>query len=496
MLLFLTKYGAANNVQIDNLELIGNNKLMVSISWENVWNNPFNMTPSNHDAVYCFIKKQSKAGLWTSQKIPLEKNKYQIIDSQNIIVRPHKNLVGILLIPIISAQKLTTKFTIELDESFDTFSSIQVYAVEMVFISSDSFYIGDDKSIGRLGKMNTLKPYQIKSENTIPVRKDSNSLDAHYDAAIDQSSMVAPFADIPKSYPKGFDSFYCMKYEISQEQYVQFLNTLNYSQQLNRTYFPKIYSNHYEINQNGVKYENGIYADLTKNPVFFFNDLNTGNMPHQDDDGQSKACNFLTWADLCAYLDWSGLRPMTELEYEKICRGPNIPKKGEYAWGNDSMTDAKSVLNNGLENELSTNTLNPNSGLANRGSYDPFNDNATMRCGFSSTNMSTRINSGNTFYGVKEMTGNVWEQVVNLSEFGLLFKGTHGDGTIDEFGNADISDWESISGKASGVKGGGWNSGIQIPYNDCAVSDRFYIYQNQNNKRNTVGGRGILSANF
>ena len=29
----------------------------------------------------------------------------------------------------------------------------------------------------------------------------------------------------------------------------------------------------------------------------------------------------ISWSDMSAYLDWSGLRPMTELEYEKACRG-------------------------------------------------------------------------------------------------------------------------------------------------------------------------------
>ena len=90
----------------------------------------------------------------------------------------------------------------------------------------------------------------------------------------------------------------------------------------------------------------------------------------------------------------------------------------------------------------------------------------------------------------------IQSQIDVLNEDFRKITGTNGDGNLDALGNADNSDWESVSGKTSGVKGGGWNSGIQIPYNDCAVSDRFYIYQNQNNKRNTVGGRGILSANF
>ncbi|MCS7153885.1 MAG: hypothetical protein NZ989_08070, partial [Bacteroidia bacterium] len=48
------------------------------------------------------------------------------------------------------------------------------------------------------------------------------------------------------------------------------------------------------------------------------------NFPH-------RAMGNLSYTDLLSYLDWAGLSPMTEFEYEKACRGPNIPIAGEYA---------------------------------------------------------------------------------------------------------------------------------------------------------------------
>jgi len=33
-------------------------------------------------------------------------------------------------------------------------------------------------------------------------------------------------ADIPVSFPKGYSDFYCMKYQLTQGQYVDFLNCL------------------------------------------------------------------------------------------------------------------------------------------------------------------------------------------------------------------------------------------------------------------------------
>ena len=38
-----------------------------------------------------------------------------------------------------------------------------------------------------------------------------------------------------------------------------------------------------------------------------------------------------------AFADWAGLRSMTELEYEKACRGPLEPVAGEYAFGTNEI---------------------------------------------------------------------------------------------------------------------------------------------------------------
>jgi hypothetical protein len=38
---------------------------------------------------------------------------------------------------------------------------------------------------------------------------------------------------------------------------------------------------------------------------------------------------WLSWADSAAYMAWAGLRPMTELEYEKAMRGSRVPVQDE-----------------------------------------------------------------------------------------------------------------------------------------------------------------------
>ena len=39
------------------------------------------------------------------------------------------------------------------------------------------------------------------------------------------------------------------------------------------------------------------------------------------------------WDDAIRYSAWVGLRPMTELEFEKACRGPLATVDGEFPWG-------------------------------------------------------------------------------------------------------------------------------------------------------------------
>src|SRR5690606_34108325 len=39
------------------------------------------------------------------------------------------------------------------------------------------------------------------------------------------------------------------------------------------------------------------------------------------------------WPVYFAYVDWAGLRPFTEMEYEKACRGPILPQARDYPWG-------------------------------------------------------------------------------------------------------------------------------------------------------------------
>ena len=79
---------------------------------------------------------------------------------------------------------------------------------------------------------------------------------------------------------------------------------------------------------------------------------------------KDRPCNYLSWDDAMAYADWAALRPMTELEFTKACRGDKEPAFHERPWGNNSKDKiARYVDKEGnliLSENLSENQLDIN----------------------------------------------------------------------------------------------------------------------------------------
>ncbi len=81
-----------------------------------------------------------------------------------------------------------------------------------------------------------------------------------------------------------------------------------------------------------------------------------------------------------------------------------------------------------------------------------------LRAGIFATDTSNRTQSGATYYGIMEMSGDLWERAVNVSTVkGKAFQGTHGNGALDGNGNATNSDWPGADGDGSGFRGGNFS---------------------------------------
>ncbi|TAK58255.1 MAG: hypothetical protein EPO24_08755, partial [Bacteroidetes bacterium] len=249
-----------------------------------------------------------------------------------------------------------------------------------------------------------------------------------------------------------------MKYEISEGQWVDFFNTLTTTQKSTR-----------DITGNPGKFSDTIYY---RNTIGW----TVGDATSQRPD---RACSFLSWMDGAAYADWAGLRPMTELEYEKACRGDQAVVSLEIASGTPTYVAATTI--SGTEN--GTEYITNSGANINSNSYAvPFTGGdgggGPLRCGIFATASTSREQAGAGFYGVMELTGNLWEQCVtiadqtfdNLPTNAGLFDGGHGDGALSANGNANVSTWPGlVSGEVTGTKGAGsrgasWSYDSYAPY--------------------------------
>lgn len=226
-------------------------------------------------------------------------------------------------------------------------------------------------------------------------------------------------------------------------------------------------------------------------------------MYDEADDGQDVPCNWITTWDVQAYLDWSGLRPMTELEYEKLCRGPLTPVPNEFAWGtagiiNSSGGPRYTIDNINLQNEGIATNFSTTVGNAYHGSSYHINYNAgPTRVGAFAANGSNsgRVTSGGSYYGIMELSGNLSEPTIGVYAslgYWLSFNGTHGNGALNAGGFTDAPTWPyTLATGGMMYRGGGWVNG----YPALLVSNREFSANSYTTQRyEGVGCRGVRTA--
>ena len=357
---------------------------------------------------------------------------------------------------------------------------VSVQAIEMVYVPQGVFKVGSggaesgSLTAGPWVSGSTV-PFAITNESALMMTNDFGGL---WGLSTSGNNTIGSTGVLATVYPKGYNAFYCMKYEITQGQWVDFFNLLTDTQKATRDITGGTY------NSTGK----GIDSETNRNTIAWTTGDATCTTP-------DRACNFLSWDDGVAYADWAGLRPMTELEFEKACRGPSDPVANEYAWA--TATIMSGTINLTFpEDGAETNTTSVISGAANYGDkYIQTNsENAgkgPIRAGLFATAVSTRITSGATFWGIMEMSGNLYEQVVTVGHnTGRLFTGSTGDGTLDSNGYAHYGFWPNASAAGAGFRGGDW---IYIS-NNARTSDRNLAARANPVRYNSFGFRAVRSA--
>ncbi|MCX5667063.1 MAG: SUMF1/EgtB/PvdO family nonheme iron enzyme [Candidatus Omnitrophica bacterium] len=437
--ILFTAQAQANNVAVSNPVITGQNaaaktcKIQFAISWDNSWRNSL-----NYDAAWVFVKYSTDAGAtWSHATLKTTGGGTDPIGFSegtatvggvskllNIVV-PSDNKGAFIQISSAATGSGTLSATglqFVWDWGSDKLSSdgvtaissatsarVKVFAVEMVYIPLGTFSAGSGGA-----ETSCFTKTMINTAGAATAPSGSPPYGGY------PSGQTAPNA----SWPNGYSAFYAMKYELSQEQYVDFFNTLTSDQKTTRDITGGVLNvtgkaDDAEVNRNTISWTSG---DATAGA------------------NANVACNFLSWADLIAYADWAALRPFTELEFEKACRGIAAAVANEYAWG--TATIAASVYT-----------------LANEGTAIEGID----------TNYQTTL--GNCIYNAaysNPVRCGIFAAVTIGHATGKSFTGLHGDGSLNASGNANTVNWPGTDAVGSGFRGGGW--GYDAPYG--RVSDR------------------------
>ncbi len=455
----------ANNIQTSNVSLNGQNTVLdytlinYDISWENSWRTSTN--ESNYDGTWIFAKFRKKN---TSQWLHCTIN---YGTGGTATASGHTEAAGSVIQTSSDSKGLwqyraadgignvnwtgnKLRWNYGVDGVLDTDSvEVKLFTVEMVYIPQGAYNLGSGGAENyhfRMGGTDTY--YPVVSEAAITTSSAGTSLWAQGGSYILPGSITANF-------PKGYKAFWIMKYEFSEQQFLDFLNNINLS-------------------------------DATVLNIGF-----TGTHPalvstHPERAVLTNARGYMAW------LDWAAMRPFSEMEYEKACRGANIiPMAGEFAWGNVTATSLDLPTLQGTTNESWA------TGNCNFWYYYPTVGGATepMRCGALATASSTRISSGATYYGVMEMSGNLWERCVTVANAdGLAFTGNHGDGLISPTGAIhNVSNWPiATTASGFGLRGGGYGYSNSAYLDYLAVSGRYYAGSGDNTTN--YAGRGARTA--
>lgn len=462
VLVLMSLIGKGNNVSVSNVSMNQFNttqnhcKIEFDLSWENSWRDA-----TNWDAVWVFVKFLESGGSapWGHATLnyvdgtsdghtaPTGTTINTPSDGKGILI--YRNATGSGNLGLSNVQIQWNYGSDGLTNASTT--SIRVYAIEMVYIPQGSFYVGDGESTDLYGHFESGTSgaaFQITSENSITLggggagslgnnNRQGQWANGGCASCVDCQSQGclsgsgddfddAASQTLPAAFPKGYDAFYCMKYEVSQQEFVEMLNTVSATQQsLLASTSSFFYSSTLASNRWTIAANAGTYSTSEPSvPMVFFD-----------------------WIRIAAYADWTGLRPMTELEFEKACRGTGTPVTGEYPWGNANI-------------DLSTNLTLNNFGDADEGVSAGYNSGGTSgncwvnggshsmsvvaRVGIFAANASNsgRVTSGASFYGLMEMGGNAWERAVSVGHSeGRKFTGNHGDGNLHSDGYATVTNW-------------------------------------------------------
>lgn len=460
----------ANGLTISNLSRDSlNQTVSFDIEWNNSWRLDGLSSPFNWDAAWVFVKflpcNASPTTPWLHGAIdPVIANHsfgsaLEPVLSDGMGPGIDTDAKGVLLRRTATGlfgnagpSRISLHVT---NMGINTAYHMRVIGVEMVYVPQGAYELGGVTYSNAFSLNNTSNdptPVTISSENAQTILSHASGANAS--------------VTLDAAFPKGYGAFHIMKYEITQGQYATFLNSISLATQYTR----------YPGNQGSNRNQLGITGS---NPLATFGSTRP-----------DRAQNFISWSDVAAYLDWAALRPISELEFEKACRGLNTAIQDEYPWGSTNIFELTAMTSPEDGAEIPA-VLPANANYISNNFSSGDGGRGPVRAGiFALPSNSTREQSGAGYYGIMELGGNVSEACVavdNTTAQGgtVNFTGTWGDGDLDVNGEANTIGWPSVSSGGFIHRGGGWDNN----QSSLRVADRSRLSLNGGRARET-GGRG------
>ena len=499
-------FGAADysDVSIDNvgLEMPLLAAQPAAISFDIAWGNSFR-DDLTWDAVWVFVKFRQPGQPWRHVDISPDASAHRIGENNGVLatLAPTADGRGIFLhraeegFSSIDWDQVTLAWPLAgdgIDKS--AVVEIEVIALQMVYVPEGPFLAGDGTRVDALvaaqfERGTSQQPFEIDSEAAIALGGGTENSLGNHDRRVSSATSQQFWDDfsngtrqtLPAAFPKGFAAFYVMRNEITQGDYARFLNLIDASQQGTR--------NPSSGMPPGEEHRYAVSADAAFRVAPY-----------------NRAANWLSWMDVAAFADWSGLRPMSELEFEKAARGDRYPDAGEFAWGPEVPPAGKySLQDEDTPEELVTNQ-SEGANVAFDGTIGVASSVAgPLRAGAFVPLATSRLRFGGSHYRATEMSGNVAEIVVSIGRSaGRRYQGRHGDGELSPAGNAggdEVELWpgarrvarggyEVLNADGTGTRGGDWASEIRR----LQVSDREDANKPADHRDMRWGGRLVRTV--
>ena len=419
----------ANNISVTNVSLQNQSvaNSTVEVKFDLTWENTFSGTDANsasfYDRAWVFVK-------YSVGGAPAETVgwKHATLTSGGTVTPEASDGKGAIV-------NIGTNQTVKWYYGTDGVAGsatvrVRVCAIEVVYIPTGNF-IYNAGNVGGSGYNNFGGGTQVTVDATTDVPTGAST-----------------------GWPNGYSAFYIAKYEVSQGQYVDFLNMITQAHATIRAYTSA-------ANGNTISYASGSaygsrYATTTPN----------------------RGCNFLSWDDVTGYdatniapgyAAWCAMRPMTEMEFEKAARGGGTTAY-TYPWGNSTPSTETYTVDSGTHTKYYAN-------YNNAGGAKPINVGHYLSGDVTRTDEQTGASS----YGVTDMGGNLWEHLINCAS---TTTPANGDGTT-----AVPASWPTAS-SGKGIRGGSW-------YNtsgNLRVSDRNHAGWTNTARNRNIGFRPARTA--